>query len=315
METLFRIEMLGRFAVWQGNREITRFRTQKTASLLAYLALYRARSHPRETLIERFWPESGLEAARTNLSVALNALRRQLEPPGVPAGAVIMADHQQVRLNPIAYTSDVEDFESLLKEAQAAPQAERRMEASQRALNLYRGDLLPGYFEEWVLTERDRLREAYLLTLRQMIKETAEARHLDLALQFAQRLVQADPLREESYRHLMRLYAALGRPAEALARYEDLERLLQKELQTTPSSTTKELAEQLRQVAPQPGKLPEARVAEGQPAPSSEARIVGPASAPAIRRPALKVPLQFTRFFGREEALRQLAQVLSRATE
>src|SRR5882724_9358544 len=114
MDTLFRVEMLGRLVVRQGSREIRRFRTQKTAALLAYLAFYKQRSHPRDVLIELFWPDRALEAARSNLSVALNALRHQLEEPGTPIGAILIADRSQVRLNPSAFTTDVEAFDSLL---------------------------------------------------------------------------------------------------------------------------------------------------------------------------------------------------------
>src|SRR5882757_763797 len=115
METLFCIQMLGRFVVRQGSREISRFRTQKTAAMLAYLAFYKRRSHPREVLIELFWPDSAPVAARTNLSVALNALRRNLEGPGIHAGAILIADRFQVCLNPDSYTTDVEEFEAFLQ--------------------------------------------------------------------------------------------------------------------------------------------------------------------------------------------------------
>lgn len=113
MNAPFRLELLGRLCVWQGNREIRRFRTQKTAALLAYLAFDKVRSHPRDVLIQLFWPDSALDAARTNLSVALNALRRQLEEPGIPSGAILIADRAHVRLNPAAFNSDVEDFDRL----------------------------------------------------------------------------------------------------------------------------------------------------------------------------------------------------------
>ena len=92
MDAPFRIEMLGRFAVRQGSREITRFRTQKTGSLLACLAYYHTRSHPRDELIEQFWPESDLKAARTNLSVALTALRRQFKPQRAATAAATRED-------------------------------------------------------------------------------------------------------------------------------------------------------------------------------------------------------------------------------
>src|SRR5579871_4633841 len=305
METLFRIQMLGRFAVWQGSREITRFRTQKTASLLAYLALYPDRSHSRQTLIELFWPENTPDAARANLSVALSALRRQLEPPGVAAGSVLIADLQQVRLNPLAFTSDVQDFENLLQEAHTAADPQKRLDCLKSAIDLYQGDLLPGHYEEWALGQRDRLPEAYRQALSQVIQALAQARQLEAALVYARRLVQADPLREESYRQLMQLYKALGRAGEALACYEELERLLRQQLQATPSSATRALADQLRQMA-EPARKREARAAD-KASEESTASLT-----PGGQRAAFKVPLQFTRFYGREEALSDLIQLLSR---
>src|SRR5262249_56949846 len=102
----WRIELSGGLRVPRGPQVFRRFRMQKAGALLAYLAYYSHRSHPRDALIELLWPESDLEAGRNRLSVALSSLRRQLEPPGVPAGAVIMADHGPVHLNPVAVTTD-----------------------------------------------------------------------------------------------------------------------------------------------------------------------------------------------------------------
>ena len=119
MDPLFRVEMLGRFSVRQDDREITRFRTQKTGSLLACLVLNRSRAYTRETLVRMFWPESDIKAARTNLSVALNSLRRQLEPPGIAVGSILLADNTRVLLNPDAFTSDVGEFESARHKAES----------------------------------------------------------------------------------------------------------------------------------------------------------------------------------------------------
>ncbi len=85
--------MLGGLRAECGEITITRFRTQKTGWLLAYLAYYLKRVHPREELAGRFWPDAGIEEARTNLRTALSSLRRQLEPPGTPAGAVLIAEY------------------------------------------------------------------------------------------------------------------------------------------------------------------------------------------------------------------------------
>ncbi len=78
------IQLFGTLRARQEDRIITRFRTQKTGALLAYLAYFRGRSHTRETLIELFWPDTELDSGRHSLSLALSSLRSLLEPPGVP---------------------------------------------------------------------------------------------------------------------------------------------------------------------------------------------------------------------------------------
>jgi len=55
MDVRCRIELLGRLRVKQGEREITRFRTQKTGALLGYLAYHLERTHPREVLMDILW--------------------------------------------------------------------------------------------------------------------------------------------------------------------------------------------------------------------------------------------------------------------
>src|SRR5437879_4107980 len=82
----WRIELLGGLRAVRGDQVVDHFRTRKTADLLAYLAYFRERSHPREVLVELLWPECELQDGRHSLSMALSALRQQLEPPGIPDG-------------------------------------------------------------------------------------------------------------------------------------------------------------------------------------------------------------------------------------
>src|SRR5438876_7973175 len=96
----WRIELLGGLRVRRGDQIVTRFRTQKTSLLLAYLAYYSRRTHPREALMELLWPESEVEVARHKLSVALSSLRSQLEPGDAASSAVLVADRISVGLSP-----------------------------------------------------------------------------------------------------------------------------------------------------------------------------------------------------------------------
>jgi DNA-binding SARP family transcriptional activator len=136
MDLRCRIELLGGLRVTQADRVITRFRSHQTGALLAYLAYYPQRANPREFLIELLWPECDPPSGRSRLSIALSSLRHQLEPPGVPAGAVIQADRASVGLNPAAITTDVGEFEAALEAAARAGSTLEREQRLKQALEL-----------------------------------------------------------------------------------------------------------------------------------------------------------------------------------
>ena len=149
--------MLGWLRAEQGPLTITRFRTQKAALLLARLALFPRRTHSREELADLLWPDADLEAGRNSLKQSLASLRRQLEPPGTPSGSVLIADRTTIRLNPAAFSTDVAEFELALKAAARPSESQTRLEHLRRAEALYCGELLPGFYEDWVIEERERL--------------------------------------------------------------------------------------------------------------------------------------------------------------
>ncbi|HLV80456.1 MAG TPA: AAA family ATPase, partial [Chthonomonadaceae bacterium] len=161
MHTLCRIELLGGLCLRQGDRVITRFSTQKTANLLAYLAYFRHQCHPREVLIEMLWPDCDPDAGRNRLSTALWSLRRLLEPPGVPAGTVLQTTHFDVGLNASAVTTDVTDFLAAFRNAARSKTPSERRQHLLRAVELYQSELLPGFYEDWALTAQRRLADLY----------------------------------------------------------------------------------------------------------------------------------------------------------
>ena len=128
-----------------GNR-VHRFRSQRAGALLAYLALHLGHACPREELCEALWPEEDLLLTANRLRVALASLRRQLEPMGILFGAVLdVSEPGCVRLRAEAVWCDAIEFDRLWK---AGKQEE--------AARLLQGDLLPGFYDEWILTERNR---------------------------------------------------------------------------------------------------------------------------------------------------------------
>ncbi|MGC4047790.1 MAG: hypothetical protein QM758_28685 [Armatimonas sp.] len=134
----WRITLLGRVEAARNGVTISRFESGRAVALLARLALFPKRIHPREELCELLWPEVEPEAARVRLRHNLSVLRKQLEA-GLPSGSVIVADRLSVRLNPEAFTTDVAELERT------------------KDKRLYTGELLPGLWDDWILEERYRI--------------------------------------------------------------------------------------------------------------------------------------------------------------
>jgi predicted ATPase/DNA-binding SARP family transcriptional activator len=283
-----RIEMLGRLRVLQGDRAITRFRTRKTGALLAFLAYYAGRPHPREALIERYWPSLDARSGRENLRTALASLRRQIEPPGVDPGSVIEADRFTIQFRPGAVAIDVARFEALCRE----PLCLDRLIA---AADLYHGELLPGDDDDWVHPERQRLATLFARVINCLVPMLAAA-DPERALSVACRAVTLDPFWEEGHAHVIRLLVAAGRPAEAARHHRQWEARLAGELGREPHLATRALFESL-------ARPPARRSPRPEP-------ISPPQGSPSGAAPPSSLPTPFTRFFGRDEEISQLVALL-----
>ena len=325
MNMRWRITLFGGLSAQQNERVITRFRTQKTGALLAYLAFYLDRSHLREVLFELLWPECVPDLGRQSLSMALSSLRHQLEPPGVPRGAVIIADYKSVRLNPEAVTTDVAEFEAALLSAGQAQSDIERVRHLADAVALYRGALLPDYFENWILREQQRLEGLFFQSLRHLIEYYENADDIPRALDYAHHGVAMDPLREEAHYELMRLYAVAGQPTAALRQYAELERILREEFHDTPTDATRELARRIsNQLSVTSDQL---AVSRRQLAVSRRQKAAGKKQQAEKNQPSIidhqpltinyqpltisRLPLTLTRFFGREKEIAWLKEQLT----
>jgi predicted ATPase len=141
----WQIRLLGRVQADGPSGSITRWPSRACAALIARLALNPTRVHPREELVELLWPGVPPDSGRARLRQTLSNLRGLLEPAGGTQPALLLADRQTLRLNAGALDCDVLRFERLL----AAGEHEA-------ARALYQGDLMPGFYEDWVVTERQR---------------------------------------------------------------------------------------------------------------------------------------------------------------
>lgn len=139
---------------------------------------------------------------------------------------------------------DVAAFQELLRQADRGP-TDGGLAALREAIDLYGGDLLEGCYDEWVLEEREWLRQRYLDALEHLAALLEKRGDHTPAILYAERLLRSDPLREEAYRLLMRLHHARGDRARALRVYHACAATMERELGIEPSAPTREAYEAL----------------------------------------------------------------------
>lgn len=108
------------------------------------------------------------------------------------------------------------------------------------------GDLLPDWYDDWLMIERERFRQLRLLALESLCDRFSDAgRHAE-AIDAGLAAVAAEPLRESAHRALMRAHVAAGNPNEALRQYRLFAALLDRQLGLAPSEAMRALAAGVR---------------------------------------------------------------------
>ncbi|NLF15337.1 MAG: tetratricopeptide repeat protein [Anaerolineaceae bacterium] len=223
---VLRVHLLGEFRLYHGDQSVTTLNTARLQSLLAYLVLHRGQRQPRYHLAFQFWPDSSESQAHTNLRHLLHLLRRALPDADdwlcVDGATLLWRAEVPCELDVVAFERAV---------AGGRPR---------EAIDLYRGDLLPSCYDDWIVPERERLHQLLLQALEQVIREAEEGQDYRTAIAHAQRLLRIDPLREETHRHLIRLHALAGDRIGVVRAYDTCATVLRRELDIEPTAETRE---------------------------------------------------------------------------
>src|SRR5437660_4906539 len=264
------LRLLGDFSLIYDDRQVTSLNTLRMQSLLAYLVLHHDVPQQRQHLAFLFWPETTEAQARNNLRQLLHQLRQAL--PAVEQ--FLSADTHMLHWHPVTpFHLDVAEFEQTLTEADAATRRHDQhalQAALEQADSLYRGELLPGCYDEWILPERDRLRQGHLQVLEQLLRLFEVQGDTVTAIRYAQRLIGLDPLSADLYRRLMRLFALNNDRASALHVYHTCATTLQREMGVDPDPATREAYERLMQ-----HETPTIQAIVHQPLPAAIPTLIG----------------------------------------
>ncbi len=243
------IRLLGGLLIESEGRILPRIPSRPGRSLFAFLVLNRDRQLSRDLLAGMFWPDMADTQARRRLSQALWQIQTLFSGAGM-AGSYLLASPNTVRFNPgPGFWLDVEVFEAAVAPLKEAPAGELMTGGAAgklaEAVDLYRGELLAGVYDEWVLMDQQRLRLLYHRALSHLATIHKSRGEFEEALGYARRLALLEPLREDAHRDVMRLCLLAGRPNEALLQYEVCYSALVDELGAEPEAATTELFESI----------------------------------------------------------------------
>jgi len=243
------LRLLGGLLIESEGRILPRIPSRPGRSLFAFLVINRDRQLSRDLLAGMFWPDMADNQARRRLSQALWQIQTLFTGAGV-TDTLIVATPNAVRFDPGAdFWLDVEVFEAAVEPLKdgpgSGPMSAETASALIEAVDLYRGDLLAGMYDEWVRVDQQRLRLLYFRALSHLATFYKSRGEFEEALGFARRLALLEPLREEAHRDVMRLCLLSGRPNEALLQYEVCYSTLADELGTEPEPATTDLFESI----------------------------------------------------------------------
>jgi DNA-binding SARP family transcriptional activator len=205
--------------------------------LLALLAL-RDRSVTRLMIAGTLWPDSTEQHASASLRSALTRLR------GGARDAVDVAD---LDLNLAAGVAvDIRDSKLLAHSLLEPGAPHLAPEATAAAVASLSADLLPDWYEDWVLVETEEWRQLRLHALEAMAANLAAEGRWAEAIGAAQAAIRGEPLRETSHAALIRVFLAEGNQTEAIGQYERYKSLLDTELNLEPTANISDLVTTLR---------------------------------------------------------------------
>ncbi len=222
-----RVSLLDGFRLHLGDSEGTsdvRGVPHNVQRLVAHLGLCPRR--PRRSIAGQLWPDAAENRASANLRSALWRVQKAF--PGlveVCGDVIALADGVRVDVRELVeWTASVLDAGSPVDDVVVPTAA-------------LAGELLPGWYEDWVLLERERLRQLRIRTLEVLSDRLAGVGRYGEAVQAAYAAVREEPLREGAHLAVVRVHLAEGNLVEALRAYGSFRDTLDRELGVPPSPT------------------------------------------------------------------------------
>jgi DNA-binding SARP family transcriptional activator len=244
-----KVSLFGKLNIAYGEKR-TYIRARKVQELLIYLLIFRNHPQPRESLSEILWADQPAIISKRNLRQTLWHLQSAFKAFKNSSRLELLIDDGWIHIRlPTNFWLDTAEFEEVFNQINHKPTRElspEDFEAMQYAVDLYKGDLLEGWYQDWCVFERERFQMMNLLLLDKLVQYCEIHRKYDVGLVYGWQILRHDHAYERTHRQLMRLYSMSGDRTQALHQYERCVNALRDELGVEPSARTKQLYEQIQ---------------------------------------------------------------------
>jgi DNA-binding SARP family transcriptional activator/RecA/RadA recombinase len=234
---MLEVRLLGKFEVRVDSR-LVELPLRTVQSLLAYLLLNVGTDQRREQVAGLIWPDMTDAKAKDNLRHTLWVIRKALGNRDY-----LLTDDLSVSYNTtLDYWLDTALLDRKITGAESADDLIAIVSA-------YGGGLLPGFYDDWVVLERERLQAAFERKMALLLDKLVEAQRWPEALEWGERWIALGQVPEPAYRALMAAHAGLGDMASVATIYQRCIEALKNELGVEPAAQTRALYERLQHEA------------------------------------------------------------------
>lgn len=232
------ISLFGRLEVECQGRIVSGLEAHKVQELLCYLVIYKEHFHSREKLASHLWADKTTSQAKRNLRQVIYQLQSALPD----SCDLLLVEPEWIGLNPAArYWVDVAVFEQqylALQEVRGDELTDQQAAQLHQSVELYRGELLEGWYQDWCIYERERFQTMYLSILDRLLAHAEASYDYEHGLIYGLQILRYDRAHERTYQRLMRLYYQAGDRSRALKQYNACVAALADELDVAPSEAT-----------------------------------------------------------------------------
>ena len=228
---------LGEFKVMVNGEmvEFSRKAQYKPLAMLKFIVARGGRHVPDHAVEDALWPDSDGDAAHNAFTTTLHRLRKLLKTPD---GLIHREGSLSCNIR-IIWTDiwALEHICRLIEQHLNDPRPDDRISPLlEDLLALYRGPFMPDEPAEWAIVERQRLKARFVDTIQKIARRFERQRRWHQAIRCYRQALNVEALAEEFYENLMRIFAKMGKPGEALLVYRQYTAVFRARLGMSPSS-------------------------------------------------------------------------------